>query len=107
MSNTKAENRFTGLVSFIREIIREYKMPITRETLIEDDLGVTGDEAEKLIMAFGNKYNIDISNFNFAKYCYEEPGVFNFQNQKIAPLTVGDLEKAIIAGQLDDEIINS
>ena len=82
-------------------------MPIIRETLIEDDLGVSGDEAGELIIVFGKKYNIDTSNFNFAKYFYDEPGVFNFQNRKIEPLTVGDLEKVIIAGRLGDDIIYS
>ena len=107
MSTVETENRFTELVAFIRDTIKEYELPIMRETLIEDDLGVSGDDADELVISFGKKYNIDISNFNFAKYFYNEPGIFNFQSRQIKPFTVGHLEKAIIAGRLDEEVINS
>ena len=106
-SNIDAEGRFSELVVFVREQIGEYDMPITRETLIEDGLGVTGDDAEDLIIAVGKKYNVDIRNFNFRKYFYDEPGIFNFKNRKIEPFTISHLEKAIIAGRLDEEVINS
>jgi hypothetical protein len=97
---------FSELVVFIREQINEYNMPMTKETLIEDDLGITGDEAEELIVNFSKKYNVDISSFIFANYFFDEPGIF-LQNRKIKPFTIGHLEKAIIAGRLDEEIINS
>ena len=107
MNSSEIENRFAELVAFVREQIGEHVMPITRETLIEDDLGVTGDDAEDLIIALGKKYNINIENFNFRKYFYGEPGVFDFQDQIIKPFTIGHLEKAIVAGRLDEEVINS
>lgn len=103
----KIENCFADLVVFVREQVREYDMPITRETLIEDGLGITGDEAEELIVNLANRYNIDIVNFDFAKYFYDEPSVFNMQSGKVKPFTIGHLEKAIIAGRLDEDIINS
>ena len=106
-NNIETENRFAELVVFVREQIGEYNMPITRDTLVENSLGVTGGDAEDLIMAFSKKYNVDISNFNFTKYFYDEPGVFNFQNRVIEPFTIGHLEKAVIAGRLDEEVINS
>jgi len=101
------EKLFNELVMFVRNQIGVYDTLITRKTLIEDELGVTGDDAEDLLITFSRRYNIDISNFNFTKYFYDEPGVFNLQNRKIEPLTVGHLEKAIIAGRLDEEVINS
>ena len=106
-NNIESENRFAELVAFIRSKAGEHEMPITKETLIEDNLGITGGDAEDLIMDFSKKYNVDISNFNFTKYFYDEPGIFNFQNRIIEPFTVGHLEKAIIAGRLDEEVINS
>jgi len=107
MENKVTGDYFNELVLFIRDQIREYKMPITRDTLIEDDLGVTGDEANELLINFSRKYNVNISNFNFSKYFYDEPGVFNIQNRKIEPFTVGHLEKAIMVGCLDEKVINS
>jgi len=103
---SESENRFLELTSFVREQVREFKMPITRETLIEDDLGVTGDEASELIHNFSVRYSVDISKFDFKKYFNDEPSVF-LSPRKIAPFRVGFLEKAILAGRLDEEVINS
>lgn len=103
---TESENRFTDLITFVREQIREFIIPITKDTLIEDDLGVTGDEADELITYFSKHYKVNITNFDFSKYFYDEPGVFNVQNRIVKPLTIGHLEKAILAGRLDDEVIN-
>lgn len=105
--NIEIENRFAELVVFVRQQVREYDMPITRETLIEDGLGVTGEDAEELIINLAKRYNIDIANFEFAKYFYDEPSIFNLQSGKVKPFTIEHLEKAIIAGRLDEEIINS
>ncbi len=100
------ENRFDELVDFLRKQIGEHKMAINRETLIEDDLGVSGDDASDLIKAFSEKYNVDVSDFNFEKYFYDEPGAFNMQNRSITPLNIEHLEKAIIAGHLNEDVIN-
>lgn len=110
MSNTEAERRFAELVSFIRDTIGEHDMLITRETLIEGDLGVSGLDAEELILELSKKYNVDISNFRFRNYFYDEPGILDaigINGRKTKPFTVGHFEKAIIAGRLDEEVINS
>lgn len=105
MSNGEAENRFTELVAFIRDKSGEHEMLIARETLTEEDLGVTGSDAEELIISFGKKNNVDIQNLNFTKYFYDEPGIFNFQNWMVEPFTVGHLEKVMIEGRLEEEVI--
>lgn len=110
MSNIEIENRFAELVSFIRDTIGEHEMPITRETLIEGDLGVSGLDAEELIMELSKKYQVDVSNFRFTNYFYDEPGlldIIGISGRKKKPFTVGHLEKAVIAGRLDEEVINS
>jgi acyl carrier protein len=104
--NMKDRNLFESLVSFVRLRSREFKKSITRETLIEDDLGVTGDDAAELILEYSKKYNVDISNFIFTKYFNEESSVFTME-KRIWPFTIGHLEKAVIAGRLDEEIINN
>ena len=104
-NNEKIEILFTELVSFIRKQSGEDKMPITRETSIEDDLGITGDDAYDLIIAFGKKYNIDVSGFIFTKYFNDEPSMFD-TTRKVEPFTIGHLEKAMIARRLDEEIMN-
>ncbi len=110
MSNIEAENRFAELVSFIRDAIGEHDMLITRETLIEGDLGVSGLDAEELIIEFSKKYKVDVSNFRLRNYFYDEPSILDvigITTRKVQPFTVGNLEKAIIAGRLDEEVINS
>lgn len=104
--NLVTENKFSELVALIRDKSGEHEMPITRETLIEDDLGVTGEDAYELIVELSKKYQIDITAFDFAKYFNDEPYIF-LSDRKVAPFTVGHLEKAILAGRLNDEIINS
>lgn len=107
IENPEAEKRFVELVSFVRNEIGEDKMPIARDTLIENDLRVTGDDAEELIVAFSKKYNVDVSQFLFTKYFYNEAELFVFFSSKtIAPFTIGHLEKAIVAGRLDENVIN-
>lgn len=98
---------FFELVAFVRQEINEYNLLLTRETLMEEDLGVTGDEAEDLIIAFSKKYGVSVHDFKFSKYFYAEPGVFGLQNERISRLNLGHLEKAILAGRLDEEVINS
>ena len=107
MNNTDKSSKLDDLIYFIRVQTGVYNLPITRETLIEDELGITGDDAEDLIIAFAKRYGVNIENFNFTKYFYSEPGLFDFSSNKVEPFTIGHLEKAIIAGRLDEEVINS
>jgi len=106
MSNSEIENRFTELVSLVRDHSGEHNMPITRQTLIENDLGVSGDDAYELILMISEKFQIDITGFNFRKYFNDEPMIFS-PDREIQPFMVGHLEKAIIAGRLDEEVINN
>ncbi len=103
-------NLFAALVLFIKDCTGVHDIAISRESLIEDDLGVTGDDAADLILAFSKKYKVDISNFNFTEYFYDDPSimdVISFNSKSIKPFTVAHLEKAIIAGRLDETVINN
>jgi hypothetical protein len=57
---------FDELVNFIKNQTGTIDLHVTRESLIENDLGVTGDDASDLIQSFGKKYHVDISDFDFA-----------------------------------------
>jgi acyl carrier protein len=99
---------FNDLVTFIRDMTADYDTPITLETLVENDLGVSGLGAENFIVAFGEQYNVDISHFKFSKYFYSEPHIFSFlSRKKTTPFKVAFLVKAIVAGRLDEQVINS
>lgn len=89
---------------------------VTEDASLENDLGIYGDDAVDYIIAFGKKFNVDISKFLAADYFSDEgidvigPAVRLFTGKKEKDkkeLTIGHLEKAVIAGRLDEEIINS
>lgn len=88
---------------------------ITEYTQIENDLGVTGDDAIEFIIAYGKIFNVDVSRFMAADYFEGEgdkilPAIIRFlfgKKKKIRKiLTVAHLEKGVVAGCLDEEIIN-
>lgn len=99
------EEVFSDLVAFIHKQSRVFDIPITMETSIENDLGITGDDGEDFIVQFSKKYGIDISDFYFTKYFYPEPSMLSMPDE-IKILTVGHLMKAIEARRLDDNVIN-
>jgi len=98
---------FDDLVLFVREEIGEFKIEINESSLIEDDLGVTGADAESLIKNYGQKFNVNIENFRFDKYFYSESGWFIWSKKSKCPLTIGDLYRGIGNKVLDDSIIQS
>ncbi|WP_343745233.1 DUF1493 family protein [Chitinophaga sp.] len=99
------EEIFNDLVAFIHSQSRGFDIPITMETSMENDLGITGDDGEDFIVEFSKKYSVDISNFYFTKYFYPEPSMIPMPSE-IKILTVGHLMKAIEARRLDDNVIN-
>ena len=44
----------------------------TSKTRIEDDLGITGDDADEMIQKFEDRFHIDMSNLNFTEYFFCE-----------------------------------
>src|SRR5438270_11601598 len=83
---------------------------ITSETRIQNDLGINGDDAVEFIIAFGKEFSVDVSNFLAADYFEPEgdwilPTIIRFlSGREKTPkkdLTVGQLQKSIMAGRLD------
>ncbi len=103
------------LVDFIKKETYLHDINLSYNTVLETELGVTGDDADIFIVAFGKEFNVDVSNFEIGKYFKGEgidlAGILNFLNRKKSEevkqsvLTVGDLESAIIAGKLDETVI--
>jgi hypothetical protein len=107
---------FSGLKDFVMKQSGVEDEEITRNTQIEDDLGVTVDNAVDFIIAYGKAFNVNVTGFMAADYFGAERNVILSElfrwitgNQKRTRkiLTVGHLEKGIIAGKLNDEVVNS
>lgn len=107
-------NTFDNLKSFISDHWAVNKEDLKRTTMIEDDLKITGDDAVEFIIAYGKRFNVDISNFKTDKYFdYEGDKLFLIisrllfsRKRRDKSLTIEDLEKGIQSGRLDEEVIN-
>lgn len=106
---------FDKLKSFVIKQAVVEDEEVTREAQIEDDLGVTGDDAVDFLIAYGKTFNVDVTKFMAADYFRGEGGIgmpwfiknlLGVKRQR-KTLTISHLEKGIIAGRLDEEVINS
>lgn len=96
MENNLKKDQLIELVSRKSGINKE---KINMETSIEQDLGVTGEDAEELIKEISKKFKVNIDDFVFAKYFNNEPSILTVYRE-VVPLTVGDLIQAISNGKL-------
>lgn len=118
------EDIFKTLTMFIYRRGFGYKLPwpflygkkqINRDTTLEGDLGITGDDADEFLIAFGEEFNVDVDQFPLGDYFDDERdfvsrAIIRIFRNKSKPerkkLTVAHLEKAIKTGRLDDETIS-
>jgi hypothetical protein len=98
---------FQEITKLIPEYLYKDKFPLSEGTRLEEDLGYYGEDAELLLIEFSKKFNVDISEFDFAKYFSPEPFSFSFlksnfgnRTKKTSSLTLGDLARAIINRKL-------
>lgn len=91
------------LIDFIAEETRTKPSKIHKDSLLEKDLGLYGDEAGDFLTAYSKRYNVDISQFPFSTYFNPEgmPLMRGFFNQaKTKELSVNDLYEGIQKGSL-------
>ena len=108
--DTMNDKIFNDIKSFVEEVRWKYPFELQRETRVEQDLGITGGEANEFINAFSKHFNVDISNFKFDSYFELEgdwilPALVRFfrgkKKKNKMVLTLGDLEKAIESNKLE------
>ena len=88
-----------ALVSFIKDEILDPGFEITTYLSLEDDLGISDDDASEFILAFSKKFKVNIEDFNFSDYFNSEPSWLTSLSKK-ALLTVETLNNAIHEGKL-------
>lgn len=84
---------------------------LNTSTRLEEDLYIYGDDAEEFLCDYSDRFSVDISNFNFPKYFTKEVYFYSIykwlnRHKEKKTLTIGDLEKGILAGRLDDYILS-
>ena len=76
---------------------------IQRNTRIEQDLKLTGDDAVEFVITFGKEFGVDVSDFMANDY-FKPEGIciFDtlFRKDGKKALTIGDLENAILLKKL-------
>jgi hypothetical protein len=109
------ESRFQGLREFISDQVGVNPQEVIPETRLYEDLGVYGDDDIDLLISYGKRCKVDVSKFIAADY-FSGEGVNMvgrlirlFTGKQPASglkvLTVNDLEKGVLAGNLDEEVI--
>lgn len=108
------EDILDSIISFIEYKMGKNKTQMSRNTCLERDLGIYGDDAVELLLDYGEKFNVDLSKFNASEYFSPEgdsilPSIIRLftekKETKTKELTIGDLEKGIYAGYLNEDII--
>ncbi|MGF6743596.1 DUF1493 family protein [Paraburkholderia atlantica] len=110
------------LEEFLREKIGiPPKIEIKPSSSLEDDFGVTGDDASKLINTFSIRFNVQPGDFEFLRYFNMEGfsvwpfsiltryllklrGVKDYKNKE--PITIGMLQRAIELGVWDSQRVS-
>jgi hypothetical protein len=104
------------LEAFIRkELSLSAKRALAPDDGVESDLGVTGDDAAYFMESYFNHFNVEVGDFNFARYFVGEGSfdpVASFisliskrrrTKYELQPLTVSMLQQAIDLGVWDSE----
>lgn len=97
-----------NLESFVRKESGIFSdKTLNRDTSLEDDLDITGDDSDTFMERFFNYFSVDVGDFDIDRYFLGEGGNFlsllvnaifkrNAEKFHKIPLTLGMLEKAII-----------
>ena len=109
-----SEEIFDKIKKFVIKQTFDRNMTWTRDTVLQTEVGLRGDDAVEFIIAFGKLFSVDVSNFIAVNYFSPEgdttiPDFIDWirgkKKEPILPLTLGDLEKAVIAGKLDASVL--
>lgn len=91
------------IVTFLRKELMIREVTLHGSVRLEADLGVTGDDAVELILAFGIAFQVDVTKFPINDYFGPE-GLDVFclypDSKSRKSLTIDDLERAVVDGKL-------
>ncbi|WP_339694763.1 DUF1493 family protein [uncultured Roseivirga sp.] len=98
-----------AILTQILELIPESLLPDDKGNLselrLEEDLSIYGDDAVDFIEKFSAKFKVDIEGLDFSKYFSKETSFHffkkHFKPKNKRPLTLGDLERAVINRKLE------
>lgn len=68
------DETFDKIRKFIIDNRWKYKFPLTRETQLQRDLKIWGDDADEILIKFSEVFNVDIEQFPVVDYFDGEGG---------------------------------
>ncbi|MBS1625613.1 MAG: DUF1493 family protein [Bacteroidetes bacterium] len=108
----QSEDRFDELVRFVVEQRWQYDFPLVRDTKLQGALSIWGDDAVEFILAYAERFEVDVSQFMLARYFRPEGDLIMellkescLKKERRKELTLGALERGIYAGRLDEDVI--
>jgi acyl carrier protein len=112
------QNTFKRIEKFIEVQRGKPNFLLDENTRLYEDLKIYGDDATIFFIEFGKEFNVDVSQFMAADYFKgEEFDIIDLLINTFRPnkpykkflkvFTIKQLGKAITAGRLDEELINS
>ncbi|WP_082436132.1 DUF1493 family protein [Zhouia amylolytica] len=75
-----------------------YRFEIQEQHSLQSDLNIYGMDAVEFILSFGNKFGVDVSNFDAEKYF--KPDGYNSFEKDYQKLTISNLLESIEKGIL-------
>ncbi len=98
-----------SLEQFIEEQGFSSNENLKETTLLERDLRITGDDAVEFILAFGQKFNVDVSKFRLDEY-FEAEGIlgpfFSFFYRYIGSSTKKKIKIKDLLDAMETHILN-
>lgn len=100
------KREYRELIEFLSSELSVQASQIHIDSVLEENLGVYGDDAIDLILLFSKKFDVNVENFDIYKYFSPEGGKIFFKfryskGRKQKELTVKDLLNAIFLKSLE------
>ncbi len=106
ITHINMETTFSKIAEFIIQELGNFRKPLNKNTTLDKDLGLAGDDAGEFMSLFFREFSIETKNFDFEKhFVLEGFSLINFsalfkkskqKNTKYIPITLGHLEKVAI-----------
>jgi len=101
LSNNNVNIVLSLLLNFIKNEINTDEKELTKNTSLQE-LGLNGLKGIMFIKKYSDEFNVNIDTLNFAHCFTDNTGNLT---KKIQPITIDHLEKAIILGRFENEVL--
>lgn len=75
-SHFSRERIFIDVCQFVHEYIGVPKDKVSETTVLQKDLGLEGDDAGEFMVAYAERFSVNLDDFNFGEY-FDVEGGFN------------------------------